>query len=86
MGTLNIKDPEVRALAKELARRRGETMTEAVKHALREQLGSERGAGSETRRVVARVLERARRTAALPVLDPRTAEEILGYEEHGVPR
>ena len=28
----------------------------------------------------------ARRCAALPVLDARSADEIIGYDEHGVPR
>jgi antitoxin VapB len=28
----------------------------------------------------------ARECAALPVLDRRPADEILGYDEHGVPR
>lgn len=28
----------------------------------------------------------AKRCAALPVLDSRLADEILGYDEHGLPR
>jgi antitoxin VapB len=28
----------------------------------------------------------AQRCAALPVLDPRSPEEILGYDSHGLPR
>jgi antitoxin VapB len=28
----------------------------------------------------------ARRCAALPVVDARSADEIIGYDEHGVPR
>ncbi len=27
-----------------------------------------------------------KRCASLPVLDPRSPEEILGYDEHGLPR
>jgi hypothetical protein len=27
----------------------------------------------------------AQRAAALPVLDPRSPDEILGYDEHGLP-
>jgi antitoxin VapB len=26
------------------------------------------------------------RVAELPVIDPRPAEDILGYDEHGLPR
>ena len=29
------------------------------------------------------LLEIGRRCAALPVLDPRSADEIIGYDEHG---
>jgi len=32
------------------------------------------------------LLHIGRRCAALPELDPRTAEEIIGYDEHGLPR
>jgi len=42
MPTLNIKDPEVRELAAELARRRGTSMTEAVRNALLEAVQRER--------------------------------------------
>ena len=38
---LNIKNPETHRLAKELARRRGESLTTAVTVALREQLARE---------------------------------------------
>ena len=32
------------------------------------------------------LLEIGRRCAALPELDARSADEIIGYDEHGVPR
>ncbi|RZJ41833.1 MAG: transcription factor [Brevundimonas sp.] len=38
---LNIKNPEAHRLAKELARRRGDSLTGVVTHALREQLARE---------------------------------------------
>jgi antitoxin VapB len=38
MMTLNIKDPEAHQLAKQLARRTGESMTRAVTEAIRERL------------------------------------------------
>ena len=31
------------------------------------------------------ILSRARRFASLPVLDARTADEILGYDDNGLP-
>jgi antitoxin VapB len=82
---LNIKDPEAHALAVELAKRTGQSLTQAVKEALRESLRRKRSTGASDR-LVARVLELGRRASSRPVLDPRSADEILGYHEHGVPR
>lgn len=85
MPALNIKDEEVRALAQQLARTTHQTMTEAVKAALREKLEREQ-VRDEKRR--ARILREVRRLqqefAALPVLDARSPEEILGYDENGL--
>jgi antitoxin VapB len=85
MAILNIKDPEAHLLAAELARRTGQTLTQVVKEALRDRLARERMAGSDKQRLVARVLELGRRASSRPVLDPRSPEEILGYDEFGVP-
>jgi antitoxin VapB len=81
---LNIKDPEVYRLARELAERTGESMTEAVRKSLRERLARE-----ESRRpdpaLLAKLTEISDRCAARRVLDPRSAEEIIGYDDHGLP-
>jgi antitoxin VapB len=81
---LSIKDPEADRLARELAARTGETLTEAVVVALRERLARETG---RTRSIPLREELAAirRRCAGLPVLDTRSADEILGYDEHGLP-
>jgi antitoxin VapB len=82
---LNIRSPEVEALATELARLTGETKTEAVTKAVRDRL--ERVKRGRHRRSLADELDRiGRLCAALPVLDPRQPDEILGYDEHGLPR
>ena len=47
MPVLNIKDPEVHALAVELAEHTGQTLTQAVKEALRDRLARERAAKSD---------------------------------------
>ena len=80
---LNIKDAEVHAIALELARSQGKSLTQVVKEALREKLARER---DHRRSLAERLLEIGARCASLPVLDPRTPEEIIGYDEHGVPR
>lgn len=86
MAILNIKDPEAHDLAAELARRTGQTLTQAVKEALRERLAHERVSQTDKTRLVGRVMELARRASSRPVLDPRTPDEILGYDEQGLPR
>lgn len=81
---LSIKHPEADRLARELAARTGETLTEAVVMALRERLARTVG---RTQVVPLREELAAirRRCAALPVLDDRTAESILGYDDRGLP-
>ncbi len=82
---LNIKHPDADRLARELATRTGESLTDAVLNALRERLLREeaRHRGPTLRRELARIRERC---AALPVVDPRTPDEIIGYDDHGLPR
>ena len=81
---LSIKDPEADRLARELAARTGETLTEAIVVALRERLARETGRGGAIplRDELAAI---RRRCAALPVLDPRSPDVILGYDQHGLP-
>lgn len=82
---LSIKDPETDRLARALADATGESLTEAIRRALAERLAREtqRGAHYRMQTNVRRVQERL---ASLPVLDARDADELLGYDEHGVPR
>lgn len=81
---LNIRNAEAERLAAELARQTGETKTEAVTKALRDRLTRvqrERAGHS----LADRLDEIARHCAALPVLDDRSPDEILGYDERGLP-
>ncbi|MFV3782124.1 type II toxin-antitoxin system antitoxin VapB30 [Mycobacterium tuberculosis] len=80
---LSIKHPEADRLARALAARTGETLTEAVVTALRERLARETGrARVPLRDELAAIRHRC---AALPVVDNRSAEAILGYDERGLP-
>jgi antitoxin VapB len=81
---ISIKDPETDRLARALAAVTGESLTEAIRRALHERLEREshrarRGIDAEIRRIQERI-------ARLPTLDPRSADDILGYDEHGLPR
>lgn len=82
---ISIKDLETDRLARELAEATGESLTEAIRRALEERLERERRkAGRHSLAVGIRRIQE--RLARLPVLDPRSADELLGYDEHGLPR
>ena len=80
---ISIKNDEADRLARELSALTGETLTEAITRALRERLDRTRAHDAERMR---RRLDRLRaQIAAMPVLDGRTPDEIIGYDEHGLP-
>ena len=81
---LSIKDAEADRLAREVAHAAGETITEAVTKALAERL--ERLRRRPRRGLVEDLNDIALRCAGLPELDPRSADDIIGYDEAGVPR
>jgi antitoxin VapB len=80
---LRIKNDEAHKLATELAQLTGENLTSAVTMALRERLARERRRRN-TDNVAARLLKIGNRYAALPDTG-RNPDEILGYDEHGLP-
>jgi antitoxin VapB len=83
---LSLKDPETDRLAREVARLTGESLTEAVRRALAERLERERlRRGQPVRGLAERLLAIARHCASLPDIDTRSPDEILGYDEHGLP-
>lgn len=82
---INIKDPEVDRLARQLSAVTGESITTAVAVAVRERLERLVGRSREPD-LVAELDAIVARCAALPVLDERPADEIIGYDEHGLPR
>ena len=77
---LSIKSAQADQLARELAELTGETITEAVVTSLETRLALERLRQRE--RNLHDIVERFRQ---LPVLDERHADDILGYDRHGLP-
>ncbi|MGF1596191.1 MAG: type II toxin-antitoxin system VapB family antitoxin [Acidimicrobiales bacterium] len=77
---LSIKSDRADRLARELAALTGESITDAVVASLEARLEVER------RRLRTRdlggIVERFRR---LPVLDERHPDDIVGYDDHGLP-
>lgn len=82
---LSIKHPEADILAREVSRLTGESLTEAVVNSLRERLRVIRGRASAPR-LEEELAAIRKRCSTLPVLDARAPEEILGYDERGLPR
>jgi len=80
---LNIKNDEAHKLASELAELTGESLTSAVTLALRERLVRERRRRRPDR-IVAQLMKIGSRYAALADTG-RTPEDVLGYDEHGLP-
>ena len=81
---LNIRNTETEKLANAVAAMTGETKTEAVTTALKERLEhlkQRRG----RKRLADELDEIARHCAGLPVRDTRSDEEIIGYDEKGMP-
>ena len=81
---LNIRNRTTEDLAATVAKLTGETKTEAVTRALRDRL--DRIRRERVGRNLAEELDEiALHCASLPVLDDRTVEDILGYDERGLP-
>lgn len=82
---MSIKNRETERLARQVARETGESLTEAIDAALKERL--ERLKRKQQGRIITEKLEDIlRRVDALPTLDARSEDDILGYDEQGVPR
>jgi antitoxin VapB len=82
---MSIKSLDVELLARELAAKTGESLTGAIHKALQERL--ERLNAEGRKQLVATQLEDIlRRVDKLPVLDSRPPEQILEYDDHGLPR
>jgi antitoxin VapB len=82
--SLNIKNPNAFKAAHELAGLTGETLTEAVTRAIEDRLRNLKKAQA-TAQVATSVADLQAFVASLPDRDPRSAEEILGYDAFGLP-
>jgi antitoxin VapB len=82
---ISLKNDKAEKLARQVAAEAGESLTDAIIHALEERL--ERLERLKGRRSVPDVTEAlmaiSRRCRSLPDLDTRTADEILGYDDRG---
>ncbi len=81
---LSIKDPETERLARSLAERTGETITVATRRAIEERL-KRTGAQARKAALLEDMEAMQRRLSALPVLNDRSPDEIIRYDQNGVP-
>jgi len=82
---LSIKNEKVERLTRKVASATGESLTEAILTALEERwqrLKSKR----RSRELSGQIEDLLRRVDKLPTLDKRSADEIIGYDDHGLPR
>jgi len=82
---LSIKSSEADRLARQLAATTGETITVAVIMAMRERLAREERKRENKDALIADAMAIANHCASLPVLDARTEDEIMGWDENGLP-
>jgi antitoxin VapB len=82
---LSIKAPEADRLARQLAEVTGETITDALIVAMRERLIREQRKRGDSSALLDEIRAIGRHCAALPALDSRSDDEILGYDENGIP-
>ncbi len=82
---LSLKDAETDKLARGVAKLTGESLTETVRKALAERLERERRK-RHSRGLAERLDAIALHCASLPDYYTRTPDEIIGYDEYGVPR
>lgn len=82
---LSIRNESAERLARQVAEETGESITEAIRKALEERwvrLSKKR----REKILTEQIEDLLRRVDQLPILDSRPEDEILGYDEHGIPR
>lgn len=84
-------DPETERLAIKLAELTGNPVYLIVKEAIAAKAAAAGVTLTSRPRLtgqalIDRLIEISDHSASLPVLDPRTPDEIIGYDEHGLPR
>lgn len=85
---LHIEDAEIEMLAEELATRTGKSVPETLKGVLRDRMdasGEAPRSESEAKRIENELMAIGAEASRLPDLDPRSPDELIGYDEAGLP-
>lgn len=78
----NIKDPDVYRMVREIADQTGQSLTDVVRHAVKREHDRVKRSKPDPIRIE-QINQIVERYSKLPVVDDRTDDEILGYNEHG---
>jgi antitoxin VapB len=79
---LSIRNKKTEVLARQLAKATGESLTNAIMHSLEDRLARLQGKNTE-QDLAELILGISRRCGAIPDLDTRPADDILGYRPDG---
>ena len=83
---LSIKNMEVEQLARELARRRRVSVTEAIRQSLEREVARERLVQQPKESdLLTKLREISDQAGRIPRISDMTDDEILGYDELGIP-
>lgn len=83
---LSIRHSETEELVRLYARQKGLTMTAAINAAMKDAIANDRALrNAEVERRMQAMATIQAEIAKLPILDHRTPDEILGYDEYGLP-
>ncbi len=81
---ISIRNQNAEQLAREVASVTGESITQAIIHALKERLERLRGRRTAPD-ALSDIMAISKRCSELPEIDPRSGDEILGYNKDGAP-
>ena len=83
---LSIKHPEADKMARELAQLTGLSMTQAIMEALRQQISALKSRKAQNdANDISEIMAIIDHCSSLPTLNNLSADEILGYNEFGLP-
>jgi antitoxin VapB len=79
---LSIRNKRAEAVARQVAEATGESLTDAILHSLEDRLARLQ-AGRTQSDLANQLMDIGRRCAAMPCLDTRPADDIIGYRQDG---
>ena len=82
---LSIKSEEVESKVRRLADLTGTSLTRAISNAVDAELARRERTEAEKESLFEEIMAISRHCSSLPVLDVRSEDEIMGWDENGLP-